>query len=83
MGNKYHKKKSSNWSKVFQETFRDASETIINNFKRNCNNCVPVFFNPIARLVVYGLILITLLFSGIGFYTWIILGMLIIILQFI
>ncbi|AYE33343.1 hypothetical protein [Clostridium septicum] len=82
MGNNkyYHKKKGNDWGKFFQKTIRDFSDNVSKNIGNafNCRNCCIQ-----ARLCIFGLIILTLLFSGIGFYSWLILAMLLIILQFV
>lgn len=83
MGKSYYKKKSGSWTKVFQDGVKDIFDGIgksINSgrFFRGVPCC-----NPAARLCIFILIGLTLLFSGLGLYTWLILIMLLIILQFI
>ena len=72
--------KKTDWGKVFRETVNDiicAIKTPSNKPKQpNCPN-------PAARLCIFVLIGITLLFSGIGIYSWIIIIMLVIILNFV
>ncbi|KLE16819.1 hypothetical protein [Clostridium sp. C8] len=82
MGKSYYRKKSSSWGKTFQDGFKDICEGISKNISKG----VPFFrncCNPAARLCIFILILLTLLLSGIGFYSWVILIMLVIILQFV
>ena len=83
MGKSYYKKKKNSWSKVFQDGVKD----IFDGIGKNIGSGGPVFFknclNPAARLVIFILIVLTLLLSGIGFYSWVILLMLILILQFV
>ncbi|WP_066894861.1 hypothetical protein [Clostridium nigeriense] len=83
MGKSYYKKKKGSWAKVFQEGVKD----IFDGIGKNISSGGPIFFrnclNPAARLVIFVLIILTLLLSGIGFYSWVILLMLILILQFV
>lgn len=91
MGNrsyyKYKQKKSNEWNKTFDKIYCDIKENI--SFGRNNgvrqNNCCrpPIVGNIAARMCIYVLIGLTLLFSGIGFYSLIILGMLVLILSFL
>ena len=75
-----YKGKSTNWGRVFRRTVSDVTDTIF-KYKSTNNNAVPCFFNPAARLVIYTLIVLTLLFAGIGLYAWVTLGMLLLILR--
>ena len=72
--------KKTDWGKVFRATVNDiicAIKTPTNKPKQpNCPN-------PKARICILILIGITLLFSGIGIYSWIIIIMLFIILSFV
>lgn len=83
MSKSYYKKKKGSWTKVFQEGIKD----IFDGIGKNISSGGPIFFknciNPGARLVIFILLILTLLLSGIGFYTWIILLMLVLILQFV
>ena len=83
MGKSYYKKKKGSWTKIFQDGIKD----IFDGIGKNISSGGPMFFkkciNPAARLVIFVLILLTLFFSGIGFYSWIILLMLVLILQFV
>ena len=78
----YNKKKSNSWTNVFQDgvknILRGVGKKIGNEKFLVVNAC-----NPAARVCVYVLIGLTLLFSGLGLYSWLILIMLIIILQFV
>ena len=72
--------KKTDWGKVFRETVNDiicASKSP--SAKPKQPNCP----NPRARLCILILIGITLLFSGIGIYSWIIIIMLFLILTFV
>ena len=72
--------KKTDWGKVFRATVNDiicAIKTPSNKPKQ------PTCPNPKARICILILIGITLLFSGIGIYSWIIIIMLIIILSFV
>jgi hypothetical protein len=71
--------KKTNWGKVFRQTIND----VLCYFKTTPKVPRPVCINPAARIFIYILMVVTLLFSGLGFYAWIILLMLIIILQFV
>lgn len=83
MGKSYYKKKKGSWTKIFQDGIKD----IFDGIGKNISSGGPIFFkkciNPAARLVIFVLIVLTLFFSGIGFYSWIILIMLVLILQFV
>ncbi|MBQ6820278.1 MAG: hypothetical protein IJO26_03170 [Clostridium sp.] len=83
MGKSYYRKKKGSWTKVFQDGIKD----IFDGIGKNIGTGGPIFFknciNPAARLVIFILLILTLLFSGIGFYTWVILIMLVLILQFV
>jgi hypothetical protein len=78
---KYYKKKNSAWSKVFQDTVKELVGGI--NKRIIMGKCAPKSQNTAAKICVIVLMVLTLLFSGIGFYSWVILLMLIIILQFL
>lgn len=72
--------KKTDWGKVFRETVND----IICAIKTpSAKPKQPNYPNPAARLCIFVLIGITLLFSGVSIYTWIILIMLFIILHFV
>ena len=72
--------KRTDWGKVFRETVNDIICAIKTpSAKPKQPNCP----NPAARLCIFVLIAITLLFSGVSIYTWIILIMLFIILHFV
>ena len=72
--------KRTDWGKVFRETVNDIICAIKTpSAKPKQPNCP----NPAARLCIIVLIAITLLFSGVSIYTWIILIMLFIILHFV
>ena len=65
-----------------QKYFKDICDGIGKNIGKGgtfFKTCV----NPAARLCIFILILLTLLLSGIGFYSWVILIMLVLILQFV
>ena len=83
MGKSYYKKKKGSWTKIFQDGIKDIFDSI----GKNISSGGPMFFkkciNPAARLVIFVLIVLTLFFSGIGVYSWIILLMLVLILQFV
>ncbi|GAB6169660.1 hypothetical protein JCM1393_21200 [Clostridium carnis] len=76
------KKKNNNWGQVLQNSFKEFCDAITNNINRGMN-CRPNSCFIAARICIYVLIIITLLFSGIGFYSWVILAMLLLILQFV
>lgn len=87
MSKYYYKKKKNSWNKVLQDTVKEFSKGINKMFKRgsinvNYNNCNNEPGGG-AKICVIVLIVLTLLFSGLGFYAWVILGMLFIILQFL
>lgn len=72
--------KKTDWGKVFRETVNDIICDIKSpSAKPKQPNCP----NPRARLCILILIGITLLFSGIGIYSWIIIIMLFLILTFV
>lgn len=72
--------KKTDWGKVVRETVNDISCAIKTpSSKPKQPNCP----NPKARICILILIGITLLFSGIGIYSWIIIIMLFIILSFV
>ncbi|MEG1287013.1 MAG: hypothetical protein RSD13_03040 [Clostridium sp.] len=79
----YNKNNKKSWSKDFKRAFRDITDSIIKNI--SCRtNCAPVACGSNgARWCIYALIVLTLLFSGIGFYSWVIIGMLCLVLQFV
>ncbi|WP_300382972.1 hypothetical protein [Clostridium sp.] len=82
MSNNYYKKKKSSWTKVFQNSFEELTK----GFTRNIGKGATFFVNcrnSAARTCIFILMGVTLLFSGIGFYSWVILVMLLIILQFV
>ena len=68
--------KKTDWGKVVRDTVNDVICAIKNSPK------VPSTPNPRARICVLVLMILTLLLSGISFYSWLII-MLFIILQFI
>ena len=72
--------KKTDWGKVVRETVNDIICAIKTpSSKTKQSNCP----NPKARICILILIGITLLFSGIGIYSWIIIIMLFIILSFV
>lgn len=72
--------RKTNWGKVFRETVNDIICAIKTpSAKPKQPSCA----NPQARICILILIGITLLFSGIGIYSWIIIIMLFIILSFV
>lgn len=81
--NRYSKSYGKNWTKDIRRSIRDITDSVIVNIstKGVCrpNSCE---FTG-ARICIYSLIALTLLFSGIGFYSWIIIGMLCLVLQFV
>jgi|BioPla2DNA2_1021312.scaffolds.fasta_scaffold00043_30 small-conductance mechanosensitive channel len=77
----YYKKKKSSWTKVLQDTFKEFVHGI--NKRIISGKCTPKSENTAAKICVIVLMVLTLLFSGIGFYSWVILIMLIIIFQFL
>lgn len=89
MSKYYHKKKKNSWEKVLKDTGKEFSKGFSKMFKRghvniNYNNNINCKNNGSgAKICVIVLMILTLLFSGMGFYSWIILGMLLIILQFL
>ena len=72
--------KKTDWGKVFRETVNDIICAIKNPSAKPKQPSCP---NPRARICILILIGITLLFSGIGIYSWIIIIMLFIILSFV
>jgi len=71
--------KKTNWGKVFRQTVND----IVCSLKFSPKPPRPVCPNQSARICIYVLMGVTLLFSGLGFYSWLILIMLLIILKFV
>lgn len=69
--------KKTDWGKVVKETVNDIICAIKSSPPKKTTP------NPKARICVLVLMVLTLLFSGIGFYSWLIIIMLFIILQFI
>ena len=89
MSKYYYKKRKNSWEKVLKDTGKEFSKGFTKMFKRrpiniNYNNNINCD-GPSggARICVIVLIVVTLLFSGLGFYAWVILGMLFLILQFL
>jgi len=80
----YTKSSKKGWSKDIKKAIRDITDSVVKNIaaRSACkpNVCV---FNGAARICIYSLIVVTLLFSGIGFYSWVIIGMLCLVLQFV
>ena len=72
--------KKTDWGKVLRETVNDIICAIKTQSAKPKQPKCP---NPAARICIFVLIGITLLFSGIGIYSWIILIMLFIILYFV
>ena len=83
MGKSYYKKKSNSWTKVFQDGVKDIFNGIGKNISSGRFFIVNSNCNPAARVCIFVLIGLTLLFSGLGLYTCLILIMLLIILQFV
>lgn len=79
----YSKNYKKNWSKDIRRAIRDITESVVGNISSRsvCNNNSCEFTG--ARICIYSLIVLTLLFSGIGFYSWVIIGMLCLVLQFV
>lgn len=71
------------WDKNIKRAIRDITDSVVSKmaFRSVCNENVCGSFG--ARCCIYTLIVITLLFSGVGFYSWIIIGMLCLVLQFV
>lgn len=82
MGKSYYKKNNKSWTKVFQDGFKDICDGIGKNIGKG-GGFLKKCANPGARLCISILIILTLLLSGIGFYSWVILLMLVLILQFV
>ncbi|ATD54719.1 hypothetical protein [Clostridium chauvoei] len=78
----YHKKKGNDWAKFFKKTIKDFSDNVSRNIG-NSLNCRNNFCCIQARICIFVLMILTLLFSGIGFYSWLILAILLIVLQFV
>ena len=72
--------KKTDWGKVFRETVNDIICAIKSPSAKLKQPTCP---NPRARICILVLMGITLLFSGIGIYSWIVLIMLFIILFFV
>lgn len=81
--NNYYRSNKKSWSKDLRRAFRDLTDSIIKNIACR-TSCGPnVCGSNGARWCIYALIVLTLLFSGIGFYSWVIIGMLCLVLQFV
>ena len=67
-----------NWNKDIRRAIRDITDSVVKNIslRSDCGSTG-------ARICIYSLIVLTLLFSGVGFYSWIIIGMLCLVLQFV
>lgn len=80
----YTRSNKHKWSKDIKKAIRDITDAVVKNisFRAACapNICE---VNRAAKICIYSLIVLTLLFSGIGFYSWIIIGMLCLVLQFV
>lgn len=72
--------KKTDWGKVFRETVNDiiCAVKTPSNKPKSCKSP-----NPAARLCILILMGLTILFSGISIYSWIILIMLFIVLNFV
>ncbi|ASW43648.1 hypothetical protein [Clostridium isatidis] len=81
MSKYYYRKKKSPWTKVLQDTFKELVHGI--NKRIITSKCTSKSENTAAKICVIVLIVLTLLFSGISFYSWVILIMLIVIFQFL
>lgn len=85
MGRKgyYNKSYTKSWTKEIRKSIQNITDAVIKNISCRpvCapNNCG---FTG-AKCCIYVLIVLTLLFSGIGFYSWVIIGMLFLVLQFL
>lgn len=77
----YYRKKKNPWTKVLQDTFKELVHGI--NKRIITSKCTSKSENTAAKICVIVLIVLTLLFSGISFYSWVILIMLIVIFQFL
>lgn len=77
-----YKSKPTNWGKVFRKTVNDVTNGVL-NYKNSRGPTQPNCPNPAARLCIFVLIGITLLFSGISIFAWIIILMLLIVLRFV
>ena len=70
----------TNWGRTLRRTVNDVVDKILCNKNAHpYQRCI----NPAARICIYCLMGITLIFSGIGIFSWIIICMLLIILQFV
>lgn len=72
--------KKTDWGKVFRDTVNDIICAVKTPSAKPKQMSCP---NPKARFCILILMGITLLFSGIGIYSWIIIIMLFIILTFV
>ncbi len=74
---------NKNWTKNIRKAIKEITDSVVKNIycRTNCdqNKCG---FNS-GKCCIYVLIVLTLLLSGIGFYSWVIIGMLCLILQFV
>ncbi|MGL5353452.1 MAG: hypothetical protein ACRDA5_09000 [Clostridium sp.] len=81
--NRYSKSYGKNWTKDIRRAIKDITDSVVVNVasrgscKPNSCECTG------AKICIYSLIVLTLLFSGIGFYSWVIIGMLCLVLQFV
>ena len=70
----------TNWGRTMRRTINDVVDKVLcyrgNHSYQKC-------INPAARICIYSLMVLTLLFSGIGIFSWIIICMLLVILQFV
>ncbi|MBB6624320.1 hypothetical protein [Clostridium gasigenes] len=72
-----------NWGKDIKKAIREITDSVVKNIycRTNCGQNQGGFNS--GKCCIYVLIVLTLLLSGIGFYSWIIIGMLCLILQFV
>lgn len=79
----YSKSYKKNWNKDIRKAIRDITESVVENIscRATCKPNSSEFTG--AKICIYSLIVLTLLFSGIGFYSWVIIGMLCLVLQFV
>lgn len=81
--NSYYKNCNKNWSKDIRKAIKEITDSVVKNIccRTNCEQNTSGF--NAGKCCIYVLIVLTLLFSGIGFYSWVIIGMLCLVLQFL
>ena len=75
--------KKKSWDKNIKKAIRDITDSVVSKIAFRSVLDQNACESAGARYCIYTLIIITLLFSGVGFYSWIIIGMLCLVLQFV